>query len=230
MLLEEKVSMEIQNVVASAVLGQDIDLNSVVRAFPGVEYRPETFPGLIYRLKKPRATVLIFRSGKMVCIGTKSERQAKRAVANIVDELKRSGVVILGEPEIQIQNIVATTDLMGSIDLEKAVYGLERSVYDPEQFPGLIHRMDDPKVVCLIFASGRVVCAGAKKEEEVHRAIGKLHYMLEKEELIEFGTPTINSDDIQRSLTRLRSEDHTKGYDRNVVFPRPIINVAKAER
>ena len=47
-------------------------------------------------------------------------------------------------------------------------------MYEPEQFPGAIYRMDDPKVVFLIFSSGKLVCAGAKKEEEIYRAVDKL--------------------------------------------------------
>jgi transcription initiation factor TFIID TATA-box-binding protein len=176
----------IQNVVATAALGQEVDLNSILRAFPGTEYRPETFPGLVYKLKNPRATALIFRTGKMVCTGTTSERQAKRAVNSIVDELKRGGIVITGKTEIQIQNIVASAGLGGSIDLEKTMFSLERTMYEPEQFPGLIYRMNDPKVVILIFSSGKLVCTGAKKEEEVHTAVAKLQQTLEEKQLIHY--------------------------------------------
>lgn len=176
----------IQNVVASATLGQRLDLDSLVRVFPATEYRPETFPGLVFRLKKPKAVTLIFGSGKMVCTGSKSERQARKAVARVVDELKRSGIVIAGKPDIQIQNIVATTSLGGSIDLEKATYALERTMYDPEQFPGLIYRMNDPKVVFLLFTSGKLVCTGAKKEKDVARAVTQLQETLEKKQLIAY--------------------------------------------
>jgi len=185
-LVKRKALTEIQNVVASATLGQDLDLSSIVRAFPGVEYRPESFPGLVFRLKKPKTATLIFRSGKMVCTGAKSERQARKAVMKVVDELKRNGIVISRKPDIQIQNIVASVVLGGFIDLEKTTYSLERTMYEPEQFPGLIYRMDEPKVVILIFSSGKLVCTGAKKEEEVHRAVTKLQETLEEKELIRY--------------------------------------------
>jgi transcription initiation factor TFIID TATA-box-binding protein len=185
-LAKHEAYINIENVVASATLNQRIDLNSIVRLFPGVEYRPEQFPGLVYRLKKPKTATLIFSSGKMVCTGAKSERQARRAIMKVVDELKRGGIVILGKPEIQIQNIVASAGLGGKIDLEKTTYSLKRTMYEPEQFPGLIYRMDDPKVVILIFASGKLVCTGAKKEAEVPRAIGKLKETLEEKGLITY--------------------------------------------
>jgi transcription initiation factor TFIID TATA-box-binding protein len=181
-----KAIIDIQNVVASAALGQDLDLNSILRIFPGIEYRPEVFPGLVFRLKKPKTTTLIFRTGKMVCTGAKSERQARRAVLMVVDDLKRNGIVISGKPSIQIQNIVASVVLGGRIDLEKATYSLERTMYEPEQFPGLIYRMDEPKVVILIFTSGKLVCTGAKKEEEVDLAVTRLQETLEKKELIRY--------------------------------------------
>jgi transcription initiation factor TFIID TATA-box-binding protein len=185
-LARKKAVINIQNVVASATLGQDLDLSSIVRAFPGVEYRPESFPGLVFRLKKPKTAILIFSTGKMVCTGAKSERQSRKAVMKVVDELKRNGIVISGKPDIKIQNIVASVVLGGFIDLEKTTYSLERTMYEPEQFPGLIYRMDEPKVVILIFSSGKLVCTGAKKEEEVHRAVTKLQEMLEKKELIAY--------------------------------------------
>ncbi len=177
-------TVEIQNVVASASLPQTIDLNTIVRLFPNVEYRPEQFPGLVFRLKKPKTATLIFASGKMVCTGAKSERMARKAVHAVVRKLKEQGIVILGEPTIEVQNIVASASLHGFIDLESCVFALGRTMYEPEQFPGLIYRMDDPKVVILLFASGKLVCTGAKKEGEVYRAVHKLRDMLEQEDLI----------------------------------------------
>jgi len=177
-------TVNIENVVASAILNQKIDLNSVVKAFPSVEYRPEQFPGLVFRLKKPKTATLIFSSGKMVCTGAKSENQAKKAVRRVVQDLKENGILITGKAEIQVQNIVASASLGGRIDLEKSAYGLGRTMYEPEQFPGLIYRMDEPKVVILLFASGKLVCTGAKKEEEVFTAVNKLHQNLEDEQLI----------------------------------------------
>jgi len=185
-LTKHDAYINIENVVASATLNQKLDLNSIVRIFPGVEYRPEQFPGLVYRLKKPKTATLIFSSGKMVCTGAKSEKQARKAVTKVTDELKRGGIVILAKPEIQIQNIVASAGLGGHIDLEKTTYSLKRTMYEPEQFPGLIYRMDDPKVVILIFASGKLVCTGANKEAEVPRAVAKLQETLEEKGLITY--------------------------------------------
>ena len=179
-----KAFINIENVVALASLKQEIDLNSIVQSSPSAEYRPETFPGLIYRLnREPKTTVLIFGSGKMVCTGAKSERQAKKAVMKVVDERKQKGMTIIGKSDITITNIVASGGLGETIDLEKSIYSLERTMYEPEQFPGLIYRMKDPKVVILLFTSGNIVVTGAKKAEEVHHAVAMLQKTLEEKEL-----------------------------------------------
>jgi len=181
---EVKASIMIENVVASASLDQRIDLNDVVKSFPGAEYRPEQFPGLVFRLKKPKTATLIFNSGKMVCTGAKSEKMARRAVMKVVKELKEGGILIIGKPKIKIQNIVASAGLRGNIELEKATYSLGKTMYEPEQFPGLIYRMAEPKVVILLFASGKLVCTGAKHEEDVYQAVNILHQRLEDKQLI----------------------------------------------
>jgi transcription initiation factor TFIID TATA-box-binding protein len=176
--------IHIQNVVASATLNQRVDLNAVVKSYPGVEYRPEQFPGLVFRIKRPKTATLIFNSGKMVCTGAKSEKEARRAVMNVIKELRKGGIIIISKPELKIQNIVASASLGGRIDLEQAVSKLVKTMYEPEQFPGLIYRMEEPKVVILIFASGNLVCTGAKKEQEVYDAVHKLHATLEEKDLI----------------------------------------------
>ena len=85
---------------------------------------------------------------------------------------------------MKIQNIVASAALGGLIDLEKAAFSLGKTMYEPEQFPGLIYRMEEPKVVILLFASGKLVCTGAKKEQDVYDAVEKLHVLLEEKGLI----------------------------------------------
>ncbi len=152
------------------VLGQDIDLDEIVATIPDIEYHPEQFPGLVYRLKKPKTATLIFNTGKMVCTGGKSVKESTRAVHKIVKNLNEAGITIKAKPAITIQNIVASGDIGVNIDLEKAILILENSMYEPEQFPGLIYRLRKPKTVVLIFGSGKIVSTGAKFEEQVPEA------------------------------------------------------------
>jgi transcription initiation factor TFIID TATA-box-binding protein len=178
------LAISIENVVASASLDQKIDLLAIMKVFRNVEYRPKQFPGLVFRLKRPKTATLIFGSGKMVCTGAKSEKMARSAVKKVVRELKNNGIIILGKPKIVIQNIVASANLHGKIDLETAADIMENVMYEPEQFPGLIYRMGEPKVVMLLFASGKLVCTGAKHEDMVREAVEKLHEILEDYDLI----------------------------------------------
>ncbi|MDH5267024.1 MAG: TATA-box-binding protein [Candidatus Bathyarchaeota archaeon] len=193
--LEKEPEIKVENVVASASLEHGIDLQAVVKAFPIVEYRPDVFPGLVFRTKRPRTANLVFRTGKMVCTGAKSEKEARRALKKVVRKLKKTGMVIRGKLHIKIQNIVASVILGGKVDLEgfyerggKVDLG-GRMMYEPEQFPGVIYRMEDPKTVILIFSSGKLVCTGAKKEEEVNQAVMKLRQELDENDVIIYDTP-----------------------------------------
>jgi len=180
----EDLDINIVNVVASASLDQKINLLDIMKVFRNVEYRPKQFPGLVFRLKRPKTATLIFGSGTMVCTGAKSEKMARSAVKKVVRELKNNGIVILGKPKIVIQNMVASANVHGKIDLETAADVLDNVMYEPEQFPGLIYRMSDPKTVLLLFASGKLVCTGAKSEEMVIESVAKVYEVLDDYDLL----------------------------------------------
>jgi transcription initiation factor TFIID TATA-box-binding protein len=186
-LSRDRVLVEIQNVVASANLNQHLDLDVILQVTPGAKYNPERFPGLVYRLKRPKTTTLLFRSGKMICTGAKSTRSANTAITQVINALKDQGIVIITTPTPKIENIVASGELGGNIDLENVAERLIKTMYEPEQFPGLIYRMNDPKTVFLIFANGKIVCTGAKTEISLNTAIHNLIDTLQLNNLI---TPT----------------------------------------
>ena len=181
---KRKPKIAIQNIVASVSLNQKIDLQEIVEKFPQTEYNPNVFPGLVFRLKKPKTATLIFGTGKMVCTGAKSEKESRAAVRKVVRELRGRGIKIKEKPVVIIQNIVASAELGGEIDLEPLVYKLSKVMYEPEQFPGAVYRMDDPQVVFLVFSAGKLVCVGAKKEEQVYEAVDKIQKLLEEKDLI----------------------------------------------
>jgi len=181
------VEVTIQNVVASARFKHAFDLNAIAKALPNVEYRPKVFPGLPFKLKSPKSCTLIFGTGRMICTGTKSEKEARKAILKVARELRKAGIIVSsGRPDFAIQNIVASVDLGEvSVDIEEAVYKLKKGVmYEPEQFPGAIYRMEDPKVVFLIFSKGKLVCVGAKREEDVYSAVERLVTILDENDVI----------------------------------------------
>jgi len=181
---QTKPIVSIENVVASASVDQKLDLNEITKKFPDTEYHPDQFPGLVFRLKVPKTATLVFRTGKMVCTGAKSEDLSRKAVKTVVQKLRKGGIRIKKDATVTIQNMVASINLGGKISLEQAARTLPRSMYEPEQFPGLIHRMLDPKTVILLFASGKLVCTGAKKEADVYRSVHNLHALLEEKNLM----------------------------------------------
>jgi transcription initiation factor TFIID TATA-box-binding protein len=183
---QSKPVISIVNVVASATIDQRLDLKDITKKFPQVEWNPELFPGAVFRLKNPKTATLLFSTGKMVCTGSKSEELAREAVKKVVQELRKGKIMIKKEATVTIQNIVSSINLGGKVYLEQAARTLPRSMYEPEQFPGLIHRMVDPKTVILVFASGKLVCAGAKNEKDVHRSVHNLHNVLEEKNLMNY--------------------------------------------
>ena len=168
------------NVVASASIGKELMLQDIAFQLEGAEYDQDRFPGLIYKLAEPKTAVLIFRSGKVVCTGARSIPDVHVEINKVVDELRVLDMPVKDEPDIVIQNIVATTNLESTLNLIQIAMslGFENVEYEPEAFPGLVYRMDDPKVVLLLFGSGKMVCVGAREVNDIKNAVRNI-----KEEL-----------------------------------------------
>ena len=126
------------------------------------------------RIKDPKATFLIFSTGKMVITGLSRADDASPGVKKVIESIKNAGINV-SNPEITIQNFVASGDLHTFIDLNMATIAMENVMYEPEVFPGVIYRMKDPKTVFLIFSTGKIVCVGAKSKEIVKEAFIKLN-------------------------------------------------------
>ncbi|MFX1274323.1 MAG: TATA-box-binding protein [Promethearchaeota archaeon] len=175
---EMKVVLDykIENVVATVIveIEEKIDLKQIAQKYVDVEYNPERFPGLIMKVEKPRATILVFSTGKMVITGLREASESTQVVEKIIKSIKKAGIKI-SNPKITIQNIVASGDLHTNVDLNLAAITMDSAMYEPEVFPGLIYRMQDPKTVFLIFSTGRIVCTGAKDKDVVKEAIMKLN-------------------------------------------------------
>jgi transcription initiation factor TFIID TATA-box-binding protein len=170
------IEIKIQNIVASTTFADKLDLDVIAQSLEEAEYEPEQFPGLVHRLNEPKTATLLFRSGKANCTGAKNVEDVRKTVDIIAEKLEKIGVKVYKNPEIVIQNIVATSDLEGELNLSEVALalGLENVEYEPEQFPGLVYRLKEPKVAMLLFGSGKIVCAGARKTNDVLLAVEKL--------------------------------------------------------
>lgn len=167
--------INVENVVATTDLGRAVTLADLAEDLDA-KFDPGRFPGLIYRLQDPELTALIFRSGSIVTTGATSVDDARTGTRVVLDTLAELGVDGTDSPDVTVENIVSCSDLGCDLQLtELAVaLGLERTEYEPEQFPGLIYRLENPSVVALLFASGRIVLTGCTRIEEASTAIDRL--------------------------------------------------------
>lgn len=171
--------IKVENVVASVDLDVYVPLNKLVANLPGTEYEPEQFPGLVFRMQEPKSAALIFSSGKIVCTGAQSTEDAKKAINKVVKGLRDIGVNVKEVVDIEVQNIVASTKLRSELNLNEIAFSLINAEYEPEQFPGLVLRLDEPKVAFLLFGSGKIVCTGGRSKEAVKEAVKKVEEKLE---------------------------------------------------
>lgn len=164
----QKPSPELQNIVSTANLSTKLDLRKIALNCRNAEYNPKRFAAVIIRIRDPKTTALIFSSGKMVITGAKSEEKSYTAAKTYAKMIKKVGNPSVKLQEFKIQNIVGSCDIRFPISLETLNKEHSNySTYEPELFPGLIYRMHSPKIVLLIFASGKIVLTGAKTRENI---------------------------------------------------------------
>ena len=176
--------IEIVNIVVSSNLEHDILLEKMAATLSNTEYNPEQFPGLVIRIKDPKTSALIFSSGKIVCTGARTIEKVQESIKKIIKSLEKINIKIKIKPEIKIQNIVASGSVGMTLNLNELATELQNVEYEPEQFPGLVYKLDktktNPKATFLLFSNGKIVCTGTKSEEEVYKALDKLIENLKK--------------------------------------------------
>ncbi|KAC9138564.1 hypothetical protein E3N88_46307 [Mikania micrantha] len=168
----------LQNIVSTVNLDCKLDLKAIALQARNAEYNPKRFAAVIMRIREPKTTALIFASGKMVCTGAKSEQQSKLAARKYARIIQKLGFPAKFK-DFKIQNIVGSCDVKFPIRLEGLAYSHGAfSSYEPELFPGLIYRMKQPKIVLLIFVSGKIVLTGAKVRDETYTAFENIYPVL----------------------------------------------------
>jgi len=171
----KKDSLKVQNIVATTSLGKDVSLTKLARTQPNTEYNPDTFPGLVLRIKKPKSAVLVFSSGNLVCTGTKSVAQVKEVVQQVIKQLRKIQVKVTDKPKITVQNIVASGSINLSLNLNTLALELENTEYEPEQFPGLVYKLEEPTATFLLFSNGKLVCTGTKNKNQLADSMKQLN-------------------------------------------------------
>ena len=169
-----KKEIKLQNIVATTNLEHDIPLIKLAEALPNTEYNPEQFPGLVMRIRDPKTSALIFSSGKIVCTGAKSMTKVKESIVNIIKNIEKIGIKIKVKPIIKVQNMVASGAIGMDLNLNELAMKLENTEYEPEQFPGLVYKLDGTRATFLLFSNGKIVCTGTRSESKLREALDKL--------------------------------------------------------
>ncbi|MFQ6072279.1 MAG: TATA-box-binding protein [Methanosarcinales archaeon] len=175
------IELKIENVVASTKISEGFDLKQLESELSNVRKSKKRFPGLIYRIEEPKAAVLIFASGKVVCTGVQSVEDVETVLNTMKNDIKKIGIEVKENTEIKVHNIVASVDMGTELNLNKIAsgLGLENVEYEPEQFPGVICRTEDPKSVILIFGSGKLVVTGSPSVETCKKSVENIKQQLE---------------------------------------------------
>jgi len=170
------MSVKVVNIVATVFLNVELDLEALkssLESFGQTVYDPERFPGLIVKTRGT-ASLLVFRTGKIVVTGVKSLDEVKATLKEFVMHIRDKVKDLPQSVEVQIQNVVATAELGTTVNLEELARKLTGVFYEPEQFPGLIYRSKLGKPVMLIFSTGKVVMVGSRDVEEIEKAYEEL--------------------------------------------------------
>ena len=187
--LVNECNIKINNIVALVNSGCKLNLKHIGLICKNTEYNPKRFNALIMRSVKPKAVALIFDSGKIIVTGATTEEDSRAAARKIIKILRNCGFKV-GYKSFEIINIVSSCDVNFPIRLRQLNYDLRykynikgnKVYYEPEVFPGLIYRMEKPKVTVLMFASGKINFVGAKKQEDIFEAYKKIYPIVVKYE------------------------------------------------
>lgn len=177
---ENKTEWKVVNIAISSDLEHDIPLERVAATLPNTEYNPEQFPGLVLRIKEPNTTVLLFSSGKIVCTGAKSLDEVDLSLQNLIKILKKLNIIIKVKPVVKVQNMVASGNIYMELNLNSLAMKLPNTEYEPEQFPGLVFKLNEAGATFLLFSNGKIVCTGTKNVEQIGKSIKMLVEILKK--------------------------------------------------
>jgi len=173
-------SLKIENIVASGVIAQSIDLVAFADKVENCDLNKKRFPGAVYHIADPRIACLVFSSGKIVLTGIRNTQALADGIAMVIKSLKKAGIEPLPEPKIAVTNMVCSYNLGRYVNLNKlsVALNLENIEYEPEQFPGLVYRVNDPRIVVLIFSSGKIILTGGRNLDDIKKGLGVLEEKL----------------------------------------------------
>lgn len=189
---KEVPTFTIENMTMTARMSGSVDLDEVAASFHDVKFEPDKIVRAVISLRDPKATIGIYTNGKLVCMGIKSVEDGTRAFLKLEDLFQGhptlDGLHIEGEP--QVQNVLATSSLGFSLDLDDLSSHFEGANYDPTEFPGLIVKMNGSATATL-YGSGKIIFMGVDSVERMREFVNNL---LEKVRSLSTGANIVESE------------------------------------
>lgn len=166
--------LQIQNIVATGSVAESVDLELLASTLPRCRFDRKKFPGAVLYMDDPKSVALIFASGKIVLTGLLQLNDIPTALENLIARFRDAGVACTDDPRVTVKNIVCTYNLGYECNLVRIVAALMDSEwveYEPESFPGLVCRIADPRIVFLLFSSGKAVITGGTTMKDVQKGL-----------------------------------------------------------
>jgi TATA-box binding protein (TBP) (component of TFIID and TFIIIB) len=150
--------IKIENVIGFTHIADSLNLGMLAKVITESSYKPEEIPALVIHFDKPKHVIFLFSNGKLYFTGPKNIEEAHEVVGKICKTLNKIGITTYEKPNIQIKNIITSTDINRDIDLQSISRSLKKAEYKPKRFPGLIYKSHDLHTVIFIFDNGKIVC------------------------------------------------------------------------
>lgn len=184
---DSTLQKNVSNVMGTVRISDKLDLYKIFLSLENTSYEPEQFSGVIYRNEEPPGTAILFSSGKVICTGAKDEKSVKKIISDLVDKLRFLDVPVYQDFNVQIRNIVFTKALGKPINLSRVAlsFGLENVDYEPSNFPGLVYKIEEPKVTFILFESGKIICTGTRSGKDAEIAYKGLERKLKRKKVID---------------------------------------------
>lgn len=177
--------VNVVNMVGSGSLNIELDLETLSEEIgqPRARYDPDKYPGMYLQFEEEAPLITVYRTGKYIFTGPTSEEELFDLRERFLRFLSDIDVIENAIDEwFSVQNYVCTEDLGQTLNLNTLAVGLglERTEYEPEQFPGLIFRPEGQDGVVLLFATGRIVITGCKSVNSAENILTHLKHNLEE--------------------------------------------------
>jgi transcription initiation factor TFIID TATA-box-binding protein len=171
--IKPRSEIKVVNVVCTGDLKQQVDI-TCFNQFDFLKTNLKVYRCGYVKTKNMSGRVTVFKSGKIISVGTKSIDFAIKELETASKLLKKYGLISKFSLKPQIRNIVSNIDLKRKIDLEKFARSIPKVMYEPEQFSGLVLRFSG-SIVALIFASGKIILTGAKSYTDLNESYFELN-------------------------------------------------------